>query len=688
MKIKSVTLQNFRSFGPTPTTIEFGDLIGLVGTNSCGKSTILQSLSRLFGLSNAERTLSQGDFHVPRDKAPDDIESIDLLIEARLEFEELAGDDETGDAIPQCFRQMLVDDPGATPYCRARLEGKWSKGNLPEGEVEQNLYWVQIPGETLEADQKFRMPPHERSRIHVHYVPAARDPLKQIRQASGSIMHRLFRAVNWSDGMRPSVEASSDELSASFRGEPGIQLIQTALTTLWKQLHSHEIYSEVHLRPLGRRFEEFLSQVEAVFSPASEGREHGAERLSDGLKSLFYLTLIGTVFDLERDTPGDVVPKEDEEISLHGISRDRLDPPSLTVLAVEEPENHLAPHYLGRIMQVLRKVAESPNGQVVLTSHSPSIMQRVKPEEIRYLRLEPRTHTTLVKSIELPAETDEAHKFVRQAVQAFPELYFARLVVLGEGDSEEIVLPRIAKSHGVPIDASFVSIVPLGGRHVNHFWRLLSGLDIPYVTLLDLDREREGGGWGRIKYIIEELIAVGRRREAVVEVPTSEGKTSVLSEDFVKKMHKRDVKLITHMQFWLNRFEEYGIYFSAPLDLDFLMQRSFPAAYEVIPKGGKGPDIPSDHDPDRGEEIKSAVKAVLKKKGAGGATYSDEEKTAFLWYRYLFLGRGKPTSHIEALAALKDPAIATNCPPVLKRLVAKMKDHLDSAEAEEGDDAI
>ena len=63
----------------------------------------------------------------------------------------------------------------------------------------------------------------------------------------------------------------------------------------------------------------------------------------------------------------------------------------------------------------------------------------------------------------------------------------------------------------MPVDPSFVSVVPLGGRHVNHFWRLLTDLSIPYVTLLDLDRERETGGWA-VKYVLDQLIAVGRPR--------------------------------------------------------------------------------------------------------------------------------------------------------------------------------
>jgi putative ATP-dependent endonuclease of OLD family len=103
---------------------------------------------------------------------------------------------------------------------------------------------------------------------------------------------------------------------------------------------------------------------------------------------------------------------------------------------------------------------------------------------------------TVVKSITLPPDSNDAHKFVREAVLAYPELYFARLVILGEGDTEEIVLTRMLQARGSAEDVTSVLVVPLGGRHVNHFWRLLRALGIPYLTLLDLDLARHGGGLG------------------------------------------------------------------------------------------------------------------------------------------------------------------------------------------------
>ena len=62
----------------------------------------------------------------------------------------------------------------------------------------------------------------------------------------------------------------------------------------------------------------------------------------------------------------------------------------------------------------------------------------------------------------MPETVDHASKFVREAVIAYPELYFGKYIILAEGPSEEIVLPKIASALGLDIDRSFVCVVPLG----------------------------------------------------------------------------------------------------------------------------------------------------------------------------------------------------------------------------------
>ena len=349
----------------------------------------------------------------------------------------------------------------------------------------------------------------------------------------------------------------------------------------------------------------------------------------------------------------------------------------------EEPENHVAPHLLGRIMSMLRTMAGGDTGQVVTTSHSPSIVARVAPEEIRYLRKVKGSNITVVRSVELPGEANEQHSYVREAVCAYPELYFSRFVVLGEGSSEEVVLPRVATASDVPFDRSFVSMVPLGGRHVAHFWRLLTSLGIPHVTLLDLDRERPGGGWGRIKYALKQLLAVGRPRNTLLAIEDN-GVRSVLTQGDLDAMHQWETDE-EDMSGWLDCLEKHNVFFSAPLDLDFLMQRAFKEAYERVDDEALGPSIPTD--PETYEKAAGAVvKAVLKGKKKTAETYTADEVKAFFWYRYLFLGRSKPSTHLEAMTRVDADSCGKNAPPVLARLVERVAEGLADTGAAEADE--
>lgn len=681
MRIESVTLVNFRCFGPDAEKVRLSDLTTLVGTNASGKTALLQSLQRVFGMSGSERELKPEDFHVPIPSDPFESEAVtnrSLSIEVRLEFPELENPFANEDAVAECFRQMVVTKPGEAPFCCVRLEGEWTATGLPEGVVEQHTYWVRPGAEDSDAEVKHEMKAADRARIRLHYVPATRDPIKHIRHVSGSIMARLFNAVNWSDNVKADVARASAEIQAAFGAEDGVVSIQAALSKTWKTLHDASAYSAVKVQPVSGRFEDLLRQVDAVFSPSPGGEDDPLERLSDGQRSLFYLAMVGAAFDIE----GAVLAADDGDET---FDLDRLSPPSLTVFAVEEPENHIAPHLLGRITQVLRKMTASERAQVILTSHSASILHRVEPEEVRHLRLDKESRTSLVREIRLPPDTDECHKFIREAVRAYPELYFARLVVLGEGDSEEIVLPKLTEAHQLPIDQSFVSIVPLGGRHVNHMWQLLKSLNIPHVTLLDLDRERKGGGWGRVQYTVKQLLAGGAPKADLLSVADAKGRTRTLPDDELAKMHTWAVGE-GELEGWITRLEEYDVFFSSPLDLDFLMLQHFTDAYHEAVKDGRGPTIPADEDEDAEDENRAAIRAVLKEAGGNGGTYSSEERQEFFWYRYLFLSRGKPTTHLTALAAISDEQLRSKCPPVLERLIKRMKQRLASA-GEDGPDA-
>jgi hypothetical protein len=235
--------------------------------------------------------------------------------------------------------------------------------------------------------------------------------------------------------------------------------------------------------------------------------------------------------------------------------------------------------------------------------------------------------------------------------------------VLGEGASEEVVLPRLAEALDMDVDRSFVAIVPLGGRHVNHLWQLLTDLDIPYITLLDLDWGRAGGGWGRIKTACVQLLATGLSPEMLFGAELDPRGT----EESIASFDDRDSGDFTALEGWTRRLRQFGVFFSLPLDLDYSMLRAFPLAYQVLEPGRQGPSP-------QGEPRA----AVLGERGQPDL-YDAGHDEALRWYRYLFLGRGKPSTHVRVLSSLPLADIAVGIPGDLQALLDEIEARLEQA---------
>ena len=60
-----------------------------IGNNSSGKTAALSALNCMFSENSGDRILQRSDFHLPKEMAPDEMESQKLYVEAVFEFEEL-----------------------------------------------------------------------------------------------------------------------------------------------------------------------------------------------------------------------------------------------------------------------------------------------------------------------------------------------------------------------------------------------------------------------------------------------------------------------------------------------------------------------------------------------------------------------------------------------------------------------
>ena len=657
LRLESVTLSGFRCFGNDPITVPLSaEITAVVGPNASGKTALLQALTKLFGTSRAQRMINRSDFHVAADADPDDRKPRELVIDVLVALPELADGTATSETVAPAFRHMMIAREKRSPVCRLRLEARWEDDGTVEGEVSQKFCWVDTLDKTPEEDKKHPVPAADRGLIQLYYTPANRDAGAQVRATAGALAARLLRAIEWSDEARDSVNTATTELVDAFEGEAAIEAIGNRLKKHWSSLHDDQVDTKPRLSLVSRRFEEVVSKIAVIFEQGPDGHERGLDALSDGQRSLFYFALVAAVFDMERQ----VVKGE-----VDGFHTEQLRIPALSIFALEEPENHLSPFFLARILRQVRSLTEEGSAQVLVTSHSPAVLGRVRPTEVRYCRCDPKTRVSSVKKIELPSRVSEEGKFVRGAMLAFPELYFARFVLLVEGDSERVVLPRLAKALDLLVDPAFVAIVPLGGRHVQHFWRLLSQLDIPYATLLDLDLGRASAGFGRIKTAIENLIDVGVSKAKLLTIDKG-----MLGDAEFAKMHtwqdEEDQKILPG---WINRLKKYGVYFSEPLDFDLAMLSAFPEAYAAtIPEGG-GPRMTA----------AKAAEAVLGTSGPGLTLYTGLYKdypALFPAYRYHFLTHSKPATHLAAVAHIKSGDLKTGMPPVLAEILVNITQSL------------
>ena len=119
MKLHSIKITNFQSFGEEPTEFTLEEITYLIGPNGSGKTAVLQALCRLFAFDSSLRRVKRTDFHIPQNESsPPDQRT--LCIEADFIFPETADADDNSTVAP-FFSHMRLDGTTGLPRVRFRL---------------------------------------------------------------------------------------------------------------------------------------------------------------------------------------------------------------------------------------------------------------------------------------------------------------------------------------------------------------------------------------------------------------------------------------------------------------------------------------------------------------------------------------------------------------------------------------
>jgi CRISPR-associated exonuclease Cas4 len=161
--------------------------------------------------------------------------------------------------------------------------------------------------------------------------------------------------------------------------------------------------------------------------------------------------------------------------------------------AIEEPEMFLHPHAQRQLFGSLREIGEVPEHQVFICTHSTYFIDMEQYRQIAIVtKPSPEAGTQVRQPTRDLFEGRDAAERKRRFHMAYwvnpdrGELFFARKVILSEGETEKVLFPFLAKKLGC-FDPN-VSVVDCGSKfNLPLYMQILNAFHIPYCVVHDED---------------------------------------------------------------------------------------------------------------------------------------------------------------------------------------------------------
>ena len=164
---------------------------------------------------------------------------------------------------------------------------------------------------------------------------------------------------------------------------------------------------------------------------------------------------------------------------------------SLKLAVIEELEAHLHPQAQLRLISYLQREYNNSGVQVIVSTHSSILASKINIKNLILLKND--------RSFNLSAEYTGLEKGDYLFLQRFLDstksnLFFAKGIIMVEGDAESLLIPTLADVIGINLEKHGISIVNVGGTGFFRYSRIFlrkdgSAIDIPISIITDCDIE-------------------------------------------------------------------------------------------------------------------------------------------------------------------------------------------------------
>lgn len=441
IQIVSVHYTNFRAL--RDVHIPLGKTTILVGPNNAGKTSILEGLEHALGLGRRAYAFDESDVS----------EGVDLTDGFQIRVELGPADGDTLEADEVALFGNHVDIVAGQHRLFVVISGQHD---------EEGVFRTRLRFSKSDGGDDGSVSAGEREALGVLLLPAVREARHEFVDRGG-LWSRLGSDVELSSDAQRQLEevgvtAGNQVVEGMLGADRARDVAQSVTALVSSVLFADEAKAGLSYSVLPTDLNQALRAVEVRLDSPNQP---SSRRISDHSVGTQSVAMFGLFDAYARATGNRVV-----------------------AIGVEEPEAHLHPHATRSVVRHL----DDLGAQVIISTHSTSVTDSADPRSI--VRLRRRGNATTAHTVGAGALDDTQARTIRKLVSDVgSDFVFARAVLLAEGASERLAIPRFAGLLGQDFDVLGITVVPVLSSAFRSFARLLGvrGLAIPFAQVADLD---------------------------------------------------------------------------------------------------------------------------------------------------------------------------------------------------------